>query len=166
MKSIGEQAFRACTGLTSVALYCKTIENWFSGLDTIRKVIIGDEVTSIGDEAFRDCSGLTSVTIGNGVTSIGYDAFDGCEQLSSVYISDLAAWCNIIFEGSDSHPFGNSVEDVTHLFLNDKEIKNLVIPNSVTSIEDYTFYNCSGLTSITIPNSVTSIGVQAFRGWI
>ena len=36
------------------------------------------------------------------------------------------------------------------------------IPNSVTSIADYAFFNCSGLTSVTIPNSVTSIGDDAF----
>ena len=38
------------------------------------------------------------------------------------------------------------------------EITDLVIPNSVTSIEEYAFDGCTGLTSVTIPNSVTSIG--------
>ncbi len=41
-------------------------------------------------------------------------------------------------------------------------LTSITIPNSVTSIGDYTFYGCSGLTSITIPNSVTSIGDRAF----
>ena len=45
--------------------------------------------------------------------------------------------------------------------MNGEEIKDLVIPNSVTTIGDYTFY-CSSLTSVTIPNSVTSIGERAF----
>ena len=40
----------------------------------------------------------------------------------------------------------------------------MTIPNSVTSIGDYTFEGCSGLTSLTIPNSVTSIGYFAFYG--
>ena len=41
---------------------------------------------------------------------------------------------------------------------------NVVIPNSVTSIND-AFYDCESLTSITIPNSVTRIGRDAFSGW-
>ena len=38
------------------------------------------------------------------------------------------------------------------------------IPNSVTTIGDYAFQNCSGLTTLTIPNSITSIGNKAFDG--
>lgn len=42
--------------------------------------------------------------------------------------------------------------------------KDLVIPNSVTSIGAYTFHSCSGFTGdLTIPNSVTSIGGSAFN---
>ena len=42
------------------------------------------------------------------------------------------------------------------------EVKSIVIPNSVTNIGGYAFYDCLGLTSITIPDSVTSIGNYAF----
>ncbi|MEE0984197.1 MAG: Ig-like domain-containing protein [Bacteroidaceae bacterium] len=46
--------------------------------------------------------------------------------------------------------------------MNGEEVKDLVIPNTVTSIKDYAFYECSGLTSVTIGNSVESIGYRAF----
>ncbi|MGM9802469.1 MAG: leucine-rich repeat domain-containing protein, partial [Candidatus Limisoma sp.] len=64
--SIGDLAFKGCSGLTSV-----TIPN---------------SVTSIGVLAFMDCSGLTSVTIPSSVTSIGFRAFSGCSGLTSVTI--------------------------------------------------------------------------------
>ncbi len=43
-------------------------------------------------------------------------------------------------------------------------LTSVTIPNSVTSIGDYAFYDCSGLTSITLPESITSIGSGAFNG--
>ena len=135
--SIGEEAFFVCYGLTSVT--------------------IGNSVTSIGEHAFYNCSGLTSVTIGNSVTSIGSGAFSLCSGLTSVHISDIAAWCNIDFGD-------NPLYYAHHLYLNGEEVKDLVIPNSVTSIESWAFRNCSGLTSVTIPNSVESIGGAAFHG--
>ena len=138
MTSIGEEAFSESSGLTSV-----TIPN---------------SVKSIGESAFRACTGLTSVTIGSGVTSIGDDAFYYCNGLTSVHISDIAAWCNIDFSSSSSNPLSHA----HHLYMNGEEVKDLVIPNSVTSIGDDAFYWCDGLTSVTIPNSVTSIGERAF----
>ena len=44
----------------------------------IRKVTIGDGITSIGSYAFLGCSGLTELTLPNSVTSIGGYAFCCC----------------------------------------------------------------------------------------
>ena len=117
-------------------------------------------VTSIGSYVFYECSGLTSVTIPNSVTSIGGLAFYECSGLKSVHISNIATWCNIDFNGGSSNP----LHYAHHLYLNGEEVKDLVIPNSVTSIGNCAFYGCSGLTSVTIPNSVESIEEDAFSG--
>ena len=117
-------------------------------------------VTTIGSSAFRGCNSLTSITIPDSVTTIGDYAFSGCSGLKGVYITDLEKWCKISFNTSDSNPLYYA----HNLYLNNELVTNLVIPNSVTTIGDYAFYDCSGLTSITIPNRVTSIGRCTFSG--
>ena len=41
-------------------------------------------------------------------------------------------------------------------------LTSVTIPNSVKTIERFSFYNCKSLTSVTIPNSVTTIEQSAF----
>ncbi len=125
-------------------------------------------LTSIGEETFYWCSSLTSIFIPRNVTSIGDRAFSACTRLKAVNISDIAAWCNISFSGDYSNPSyimmeSNPLSYAHHLYLNGEEVKDLVIPNGVTSIGDYAFWKCYGFISVTIPNSVTTIGCGAFR---
>ena len=127
--------------------------------EEIKDLVIPNTVTSIGNYTFVYCTGLSSVTIPSSVTNIGLYTFYGCSNLNSVYISDLAAWCNINFYDNHSNPLSIA----HHLYLNGDEVRDLFIPNSVTKIGSYAFYNCYGLNTLTIPNSVTSIGSYAFQ---
>ncbi len=168
--SIGEDAFRDCSSLTSITIpYSVTsIGAWtFYYCSSLASVTIPDSVTSIGWDAFRGCSSLTSVTIGNSVTSIGSYAFSGCNSLTSVTIPDsVTSIGNYAFSGCSSLTsvtIGNSVTSIgEYAFASCSSLTSVTIPDSVTSIGSDAFYTCSSLASVTIGNTVTEIGSSAF----
>lgn len=47
-------------------------------------------------------------------------------------------------------------------FAENENIKELIIPDGVTKIEDYAFESCINLTTVTIPTSVTDMGHYSF----
>ena len=159
--SIGVAAFYMCTGLTSVTIpnSVTSIGRWtFEDCRGLTSVTIPNSVTSIGVAAFSGCTGLTSVTIPNSVTSIGSSAFASCTGLTSIDVaSDNSNYCSV-----DGVLFNK--DKTTLIQYPGGKQGSYTIPNSVTSIGDYAFFECSGLTSVTIPNSVTSIGEFAFSG--
>ncbi len=161
--SIGKYAFSFCTSLTSITIPDSVTsigDCAFYKCTSLTSVTIPDSVTSIGYKAFEDCTSLTSVTFSanSRLTSIGKYAFCYCTSLTSVYITDIAAWCNIDF----SDAFSNPLYYAHNLYLNGTLVTTLTIPDSVTSIGDYAFWDCTSLTSVTIGDSVTSIGDDAF----
>ena len=127
------------------------------GTITIPSQIDGKPVTSIGYMAFRFCDSLTSITIPNSVTST-FRGFDGCEKLTQINV-DTA---NTVYSSVNGVLFS---KDKTELikYPEGKADTSYAIPNGVTSIGYWAFYDCYSLTSITIPDSVTSIGTMAFE---
>ena len=145
--SIRSEAFRGCSGLTSVTIpnsvtsigsfafdgtawydnqpdglvYAGNVAYKYKGtMPANTSITLKEGTVGIASSAFFCCSGLTSVTIGNSVTSIGGEAFYGCSGLTSV-----------------------------------------TIPNSVTSIGSQAFYN-TRIKSLTIGSGVQTIASDAF----
>lgn len=58
--------------------------------------------------------------------------------------------------------YANPLYVARHLYLNGAEVKDLVIPDGVKTINNLAFKNCQGLRTVTIPKSVTNINHKAF----
>jgi hypothetical protein len=182
--SIGDAAFESCTRLASAALPNSVTslgDYAFAWCPALTGLTLPNGVTNIGDYAFAGCAGLTGVTIPDTVAGIGSYAFAGCAGLSSLTVPDSVAsigdaafaFCSgltAISVGANNPAF-SSIAGV----LFDKSQATLIeypsrntgtsytVPNTVTTIQDYGFFNCANLSTVTIPGSVTGIGADAFN---
>ena len=160
---IGSYAFDGCKALTEMVISdsVTSIGDFaFCNCEALPEMVIPNGVTSIGSYAFKFCYSLTTVTMGSGVTFIGGSAFYNCNKLNKVIIPDTTAWLKISFENGTSNPFYSAYA----LYLGDELLTDLVIPGTITEINQYAFNGCTSITSVYIPQSVKSIGQYAFYG--
>nr|MCR5435164.1 leucine-rich repeat domain-containing protein [Bacteroidaceae bacterium] len=135
---------------------------WTSALTGI---VIPEGVTRIGYQGFYQCTKLTNLTLPKSLKEIGVpsgQAFAGCTSLKNgqFIIDDIAWWCSLTING------GSNPLSYTKKFYSapSVEVTNLVIPEGVTSLPQYAFYQCEGITSVSLPSTLTSIGESAFNG--
>lgn len=130
-------------------------ERAFAYCGNITSIRLSDALTEIPEEAFYRCTALAELYVGKSVKSVGDYAVYYCDALKKINISDVAAWCDIRF--CYRGLLGNK-----DLYLNDKLVTHLVIPDGVKSISEYAFYDCNSITELTLGKDVEQIGVYAF----
>ena len=147
--------------------------------DVIKDVVIPGHIYTIKEGPFSYI-GIESVTLHSGVNAIESGAFEGCQKLEKIYVDDLNHWMKIShadwYESSypsivdrngkvmDDIVIPDGTETIPSYMFSGLGIKNVTLPSSVKSIEDFAFSGCGELLSIRIPSSVKTIGNSAFSG--
>lgn len=127
---------------------------------TIPEKIGNLTVTEIAEDAFYDSS-FDLINLAGTLKKISKDAFYKC-YVETVNVKDIASWCKIEFENEYANPCAASAK--ASLCIDGVEIKSLYIPEGVTKINSFAFYNNRDIEKVFIPQSVKSIGEMAFRG--
>ena len=135
-----------------------TIYGYDKYISEIKKIVVSEGVTGISEGAFHLAKSLTSVYLPSTLSSVNSFAFCGCENITSVYHPDLTAWCNIVFGEFESNPLYLGSD----LYISDNILESLVVPESITEINDSAFYGCSSIKSVYMHDEVTKIGANAF----
>lgn len=173
------------TGTESTVILPSTINSWpvtkigedaFQDNTTITSVTIPANVTEIGSNAFADCTNLTSVTYGGDWSNLtiqsGNPAVEdavNAQLFDFVFTPDNTAVI-VRYKGTAADVTipscykGKPVTAINNAAFPNSAVTSVTIPDSITSIPDAAFVNCSKLTNISIPNSVTYIGFSAFDG--
>ena len=143
---IKKEAFYYCPSLTSI-----TIPN---------------SVTNIESKAFYDCVSLRSLTIGSKISSIRHDAFDRCSSISNITITadSMEEYLNGCTNAKLQGLFSGLKSAKRHLLINHEIITDVVIPESVDTIQSSAFYNCSDIRSLTLHDDITDIFGNPFLG--
>lgn len=159
--------------------YTNTGNSPFYKRSDIKKVIIGDSVTSIGDYAFYECdmtsielsnsiisigeyaffycTGLTQVTIPNNVTNIGAGAFNFCTNIAQINWNAKSV-TDFRSNGTIFNNAGKSCAGITVIFgENVEDIPDYALTGNFTS-------TVPKIVNIVIGDNVKTIGRSAFLG--
>ena len=170
LDSIGNYAFQNCTALSELEL--PESLTWiggygFAGCSSLENITIPPGVSVLTGSLFQDCSGIRELEIPETVTEIQAYAFagTGLEYLflpASVEKTRGSAYylCPNLaeIEVDENNPNYSSLDGILYekgmtklLCCPQQKEGDILIPESITMVDGYAFYECSNITSVSFP---------------
>ncbi len=171
--AIGKKAFFYCFSLERVKFPDSVIyfgESVFESCEELKSVTLPKSIDSIPSGMFEDCCNLENISVPESLTSIGENAFRNCPGNPFAWTDERG-----VQYSEDKKKLLEAVEDLEgeylilpgteviceRAFQSQRDLQSVIIPDTVTRIEDLAFNNCE-LKAIEIPESVKYIGKYAF----
>ena len=168
---IAEDAFQFCENLTSVEIpdTVQTIgKNAFWNCHKLQHVTLPKNLAAVGDNCFRSCGLLAELEIPATLQEIGLDAFCDTAWLKNQQTENPLVQVNhILIDATTCSGTAVEVPDgVTEIgnfaFYNCGNLQKIMLPASVTKIDWGAFWQCSGLETLTVQGNLAKIGESAF----
>lgn len=125
----------------------------------LKSIELPQTITTIGSNAFGNCSKLTSIKLPQSIQTIKSNAFTGCTKLEKAEFASIEHILRIDFQTANANPLSMA----HNLYIDGKQINNIVIPEDSTDIKRYAFAGCS-LNTLIMSANVKTIGTSAFTG--
>lgn len=154
VSEMGDFCFSNCDNLASVIFEegCTVVgSNCFCGCPNLFSVELPNTMATIEDSAFVR-TGITTLSIPASVTSLG------CRIASDLYDSAYNHLETVIFEDG----FDLSGNEGEYAFHGLTSLTSVVLPDSLTMVPAYMFYESTALTSADLPPNLETIGGSAF----
>ena len=179
---IDDSAFNGCA-MENIFIpkNVKTIGMLALACENLKTVIFEEEskLNELGERAFGSCSNLEEVLLPDSLQSIGHMAFEMCYKLKTLHIpkgvTDLKSGAlsnnmGIAYTVAEDNPAYKAIDgsvyskDGTVLvqYAGGEEKTEFVVPDGVTTIGDYAFYQVKNLSSVSLPQTLTAIGDSSF----
>jgi hypothetical protein len=174
--SIGNSAFKLCTGLTSVVIPSSvtSIEiDAFKGCSNITSLIINSPIVLINDAVFADCTKLTNVEISGIATNAPgtvafYDAtgiknlsLNGSTPLIEFRFNPSLSLTNLTVTGTTGY---TTVATGFTSGYKTNSVDLLTIEDGVITVAPAAFQGCTGIKNLKIMPTIATIGAYAFAG--
>lgn len=134
---------------------------WTNDKNSIKCVIIGENVTTVGTAAFMHCENLTEVELPATLTKINQWAFDSCQSLPSITIPAQVAYINVEAFSNCSNLERIEVSSANNTFFSEDGV---LFKRSPGTIVAYPAGNTN--SSYTVLDTVSTIGRGAFEGCV